>query len=122
VIVALVYKDGAMGVELEPAEEEVPVAVAIAILVVVSVGTLPAVAVFVPVAAVCISVDSEGETAAVDEGGESATVSWLTVGASKPGEQFALLAHIFRSRSTKQGWQFGQAHSRNSCSSRRRGT
>ena len=43
VIAALVRKDGAMGVELEPAEEEVPVAVAIAILVVVSVDTLPAV-------------------------------------------------------------------------------
>ena len=43
-----------------------------------------AVAAVVPVAAVCIFVDSEGETAAVDEGGESATVYWLTVGASKP--------------------------------------
>src|SRR5271154_5333593 len=66
VIVALVFTDGA---------EEVSVAVATATLVVVSVDTLPAVVVVLPVVAICVSVVSEVETAAVEEGVEDATVS-----------------------------------------------
>jgi len=70
VIVALVCRDGAIIVELEPVEDGVSVAVGKVMLVVVCVDTPPAVAVVVV------------EPAAVDEGGEAETVSWLIVGAS----------------------------------------
>jgi hypothetical protein len=66
VIDALVPIDGA---------EEASVAVGEAILFVVAVDLPPAVAVVVAVVATCVSAVSEVETAAVEEGGEDATVS-----------------------------------------------
>lgn len=66
VIVALVSTDGA---------EEVLVAVATATLVVVFVDTPLAVAVVMPVVAICVPVVSEVERAPVEGGVEDATVS-----------------------------------------------
>lgn len=71
VIVAFVFTDGV---------NEVWVALATEVLIVVFVNT---VAVIVPVVDIIVSVVSEVEMAAVDEGVETGTVSWLMVGASK---------------------------------------
>jgi hypothetical protein len=64
--------------------EELPVVVAPVMLVAMCVNVPLAVAVAVPVVAISVVAVSELEVAAVDEGPEAATVSWLKVAASKP--------------------------------------